>query len=246
MRKTKFADGEYYHIYNRGVDKREVFCEEKDYLRFLANLRLFNNNSKREERNFILKKRLEQESEQNTELSSEASELSSVFCSDSASLFLNKEIIFFLESMPKLVEIICYCLNPNHYHFILKQLTESGVSKFLHKLDLGYTNYFNVKNSRSGSLFQGTFQAVHIDTNEYLLWLSGYINGNAEIHKVAKAENYKWCSYPDYLGKRRGTLCNNKEMILSQFQNLEKYQEFVNMAIEKSRERKDLGKYLIE
>jgi len=93
---------------------------------------------------------------------------------------------------------------------------------------MGYANYFNAKSSRSGSLFQGTFQDAHIDTNEYLLWLSGYINGNAEIHKIAKAENYKWCSYLDYLGERNRTLCS-KDIILSQFKNLKEYQEFVRL-----------------
>ena len=58
MRKTEFANDEYYHIYNRGVDKREVFCEERDYLRFLIDFRLFNNTSKKEKRDFILKNKL--------------------------------------------------------------------------------------------------------------------------------------------------------------------------------------------
>ena len=237
MRKTEFANNEYYHIYNRGVDKREVFCEEGDYLRFLNNVREFNNNSTYEQRTFIKNriKHRNSEREEGKELSSEASELSSFPSSLSE----------FLSSFPKLVEIICYCLNPNHYHFILKQIAENGVSKFMHKLDTGYTNYFNIKYDRSGSLFQGPFKAKHIDTNEYLLWLSGYVNGNAEIHKIAKAENYKWRSYQDYLGKRNGTLCN-KEIILSQFKDIEEYKEYVEMVIRESGKRKDMEEYFIE
>jgi len=77
-----------------------------------------------------------------------------------------------------LVEIIVYCLNPNHYHIILRQVSEGGVSKFMLKLSSGYSSYFNKKNKRSGSLFQGRFKAVHIDSNEYLLYLSAYVNKN--------------------------------------------------------------------
>ncbi|MCK5476017.1 MAG: hypothetical protein KAI71_05565, partial [Candidatus Pacebacteria bacterium] len=72
MRKIKFANNEYYHIYNREVDKRKIFCCEKDYLRFLINLRLFNNNSKKEERDFILRNK----QNLNKELSSGYPELS--------------------------------------------------------------------------------------------------------------------------------------------------------------------------
>ncbi|MCK4891204.1 MAG: hypothetical protein KAS78_00915, partial [Candidatus Pacebacteria bacterium] len=113
------------------------------------------------------------------------------------------------------------------------------------KLGTGYTMFFNKKYNRSGSLFQGRYKLIHIDTNKYLLWLSGYVNGNAGIHKITEAENYKWCSYPDYLNKRNGTLCS-KDIILSQFKNLEEYKKFVDMTIKESSKRKDLEKYFIE
>lgn len=71
------------------------------------------------------------------------------------------------------------------------------------------------------------------------------MNGNAEIHKIAKAENYKWCSYQDYLGKRNGTLCN-KEIILSQFKNTEEYKKYVEMTIKESSKRKNMEEYFIE
>ncbi len=203
MREIKFANNEYYHIYNRGVDEREVFCCEKDFARFIKGMREFNK--------IAIKAK-----------------------PPAGGLALIAT-----------VEIICYCLNLNHYHFILKQLTENGIAKFMQKLGTSYTMYFNIKYDRSGSLFQGPFQAKHIDTNEYLLWLSGYVNGNAEIHKIAKAENYKWCSYQDCLGKRDGTLCN-KEIILSQFKNLDEYREYVKMVMKESNKRKDLEEYFIE
>lgn len=137
-----------------------------------------------------------------------------------------------------LVEFICYSLVPNHYHFILRQLVNQGISKFIHKLEMGYAKYFNRKYSRLGALFQGKFQAVHIKTNEYVLYLSGYANGNVEIHKIAKAKEWKWSSYKDYLGLRSGTLCN-KKIILDQFKNVEDYGKYVKMVIENSGKRKD-------
>ena len=76
MRKTEFANDEYYHIYNRGVDKREIFCEKKDYLRFLNNAREFNNELMREQRIYVKDKMLKKNSK--TEFNSEASELNSV------------------------------------------------------------------------------------------------------------------------------------------------------------------------
>ncbi len=228
MRNIKFQTGEYYHIYNRGVDKREIFMDESDYLKFLINLRLFNNNSKKEERDFVSRKAQEKKIKEK-ELSSGYPELSS-----------------FLEKLPKLVSIICYCLNPNHYHFILKQLVKDGISKFLHKLDLGYTHYFNQKHYRTGSLLHGTYRDVHITTNEYLIYLSAYINGNIEIHKIAKAEDWPWGSYKDYLALRNGTLCN-KNIILDGFENINEYKDLVNVVIKESRECKDeIKKYFLE
>jgi len=225
MRKVEFANDEYYHIYNRGVDKRDVFCDEKDYARFLTEIKEFNTI---EAFGGLYAKYLRNRNKK-------------IDNGDSVSSVETESPL----SILALVEIICYCFNPNHYHFILKQLVESGISKFMHKIGVGYSMYFNQKYDRSGALFQGKFKAKHIDTNEYLLWLSGYVNGNAEIHKMSKARNYNWCSYPDYLGLRCGTLCN-KEIILSQYKNLEDYENYVNIVIDESEKRKDLEKYFIE
>lgn len=99
--------------------------------------------------------------------------------------------------MDKLVEIICYCLNQNHYHFLLQQKKEMGIEKFMHKLDLGYTKYFNAKYNRSGSLFQGTYKAIHVKNDDQIFQLSCYINGNLEIHRICQAKNWPWSSYQD-------------------------------------------------
>lgn len=116
----------------------------------------------------------------------------------------------------------------------------------MHRLSLGYTKYFNRKYNRTGSLFGGVFQSIHVDNNSRLLWVSSYVNGNAEVHKISEAKNYKWCSYPDYLDKREGNLCS-KTVILGQFNNSVKdYQKFVEMVIGESGRRKDMEGYLLE
>ena len=225
MRKVPFANEEYYHIYNRGVDKRKIFLEEKDYFRFLKGMKEFN---RAEPIGSLMVKQKRDKRERQV--------------LDTCSRRCPTPVV------ESLAEIIAYCLNPNHFHLILKQSVEKGISKFMHKLTMGYTNFFNIKNKRSGALFQGRFKSIHVSTNEYLLWLSGYVNGNDKIHSLEASGAYEFGSYPDYLGLRNGVLCNQEEMkiISNQFPNVEDYKEFVEMVIRESRSKKEMKKYLLE
>jgi len=97
-------------------------------------------------------------------------------------------------------------LNQNHYHFILEPLVDDGIQKFMHKLSTGYTNYFNEKYKRNGSLFQGKYKAVHINSDEYLLHLSVYVNLNYKVHRSLNKkwmENLPISSFDEYIGKTR-------------------------------------------
>jgi putative transposase len=128
----------------------------------------------------------------------------------------------------------------------------------MHKVGTSFTNFINKKYNRSGSLFQGPYKAIHIDTNDYLLWLSGYVNGNAEIHGIADAEKYQWSSYGHFLGVKKDELITDEKIVLGQFQELKlkelsslmegrrEYKKFVKVVIKESRKRKDIEKYLIE
>ena len=150
------------------------------------------------------------------------------------------------DRIQKLVEIVSYCLLPNHYHFILKQVEDSGIPTFMHKLGTGYTNYFNLKNDRNGALFQGPFKAVPVETDEQLLYLSAYINGNAEIHKVASACDWKWSSYQEYFSGNGGSLCNRRP-VMDQFGELDEYKKYIDTVISETRKRKDEMKdYVLE
>ena len=122
-----------------------------------------------------------------------------------------------MEQVEKVVNVVAYILLPNHFHLLLKQLAKNGISCIMHKLDTSYTNFFNKKYGRSGALFEGPFKRIHIESNDYILWLSGYINGNAEIHGIAEAEKYQWSSYGDFLGVKKDELITNREIILRQF-----------------------------
>ena len=129
MRKIKFTDGKYYHIFNRGVDKRDVFLDEGDYVRFLKSLKEFN----------------------------QVDPIGSLYEKAHKEKIVSPSSVAGFQSpignwKPKegsqkesLVELICYCLNPNHFHFILRQLTERGISKFMQKLGMGYTKLFQFK-----------------------------------------------------------------------------------------------------
>ena len=153
MRKHPIVTGENYHVYNRGVDKRDIFLEKMDIKRFVESINEFNQIE-------IIGSLINLRKSKNIEKGPKA---------------LSKE---------PLVSIVAYCLNPNHFHFILKQNMDGGIAKFMQKLQSGYTSYFNVKNSRSGSLFQGTFKAQHIANENYFNKTLGYVNKNYQVHSI--------------------------------------------------------------
>ncbi|MDA2922906.1 transposase, partial [Patescibacteria group bacterium AH-259-L07] len=180
-RKVTFVNNQFYHIYNRGVEKRDVFMNEKDYLRFIHDLYELNDQNLVENSSFRFN--------QNYRLP--------------VSIVKQREL---------LVNILCFCLMPNHYHLILEQLKDNGIPRFMQKLGIGYVNYFNIKYERVGSLFQGRYQAIHIDNENYLLHLSRYIHlnpveliepkwkeeGIKNLKKIKEfLRDYRWSNYLD-------------------------------------------------
>jgi len=156
-----------------------------------------------------------------------------------------------------LVEIVAYCLNPNHFHILLKQVEENGVSQFMKRLGGGYSWYFNNKHRRSGTLFQGPFRAKHIETNEYLLRLSAYINLNDQVHslgdQVAKYGKSitSWESYSENNSSKQkavpqGLFAVNcsKDIILGQFSSVLEYKKFALETLSLIREGKEMERQL--
>ncbi len=126
----------------------------------------------------------------------------------------------------KIVEIICYCLMPNHFHLLIKQLKDNGITEFLSKLTNSYTKYYNTKFDRIGPLFQGEFKAVIIETDEQLTHLSRYIHLNPLASLLTKdLSTWEWSSYQEYINNINN-LCAKKQ-ILGFFKSPKDYEQFV-------------------
>ncbi|MSU54711.1 MAG: hypothetical protein EXS48_02685, partial [Candidatus Staskawiczbacteria bacterium] len=155
LRKDPFITGEYYHIYNRGIDKRVIFKSKKDYERFVMLLYIANSNSD----SFHLDNLINRQNKKFNEI-----------------LSLGKN--------NPLVSIGAWCLMPNHFHLLVKQEVDGGITKFMRKIGTGYSMFFNIKYERSGSLFGGPFKSklIGID-DDYMKHLFGYTHINPiEIH----------------------------------------------------------------
>ncbi len=149
-----------------------------------------------------------------------------------------------------LVEFISYNLLSNHFHFILEQVAEGGISEFMKRLLGGYTWYFNKKNKRSGSLFQGTFKSKFIDSDGYLVHSSVYVNLNDKIPLgglTAKWGKSSWNEYVDVgLCKADEKICLGKNKVLGQFKSVEDYKKFALSCLEDIRLNKEKYKELEE
>ncbi|MDO8566512.1 MAG: transposase [Candidatus Moranbacteria bacterium] len=221
MRKIPFAIGEYYHIYNRGTDKRIIFSEEADVDRFLQSIEEFNTPDpigSIYEHSFLKTK-----TKNKTNKASPQSSLGSPTPKEG-----------------RLVNFVAYCVNPNHYHFILQPVLNKGVEKFMQRLGTGYTNYFNTKYERTGALFQGRFKSVHIDSNEYLLHVSAYVNLNDRVHQLGSPTSKlvkSRSSWREYMEKGDKAWCE-KEAVLGQFRNTKEYKIFAENSLRGTLERR--------
>lgn len=196
LRKIAFVNNHTYHIYNRGVEKRVIFTEDRNFLHFIELMRFY---AKSPRPKFSL---LTKEERQKIIKNGKGKEL---------------------------VKIHCYCLIPNHFHFLLTQCTENGIHDFMALLSNSYSRYFNILNNRVGPLFQGNFKAVLVETDEQLLHTSRYIHLNpCSSGLVEKIKDYRWSSYKEFISDiKKEELCS-KKIILDQFVNKKEYKKFVN------------------
>jgi len=145
----------------------------------------------------------------------------------------NKEILGEGES---LVSVVAYCLLPNHFHLLIKQNVDNGISQFMQRLGTSYTMYFNQQEKRSGGLFQGKFKATHLSGDFSLPVLSAYINLNYMHHKIDPNINLVKSSLDDYLigaGKAyTSSICSQEEIdsIVSEAGGLAEYKVFIKNA----------------
>jgi putative transposase len=170
----QYLENGFYHLYNRGVEKRLIFQDKQDYSVFLSYLN-----------EYLLPKDEKGLRQQ---------------LNDPNLSFRNKDKILkklALNNFAHEITLIAYCLMPNHFHFLIKQKSTHAIDAFMQSLSTRYTMYFNRKYKRVGSLYQAVYKASSINTDEYLLELSRY------IHKQAIKLGSQPCSYLDYIGARK-------------------------------------------
>lgn len=212
MQKPQFTENQLYHICNRGVEKREIFLGDKDRLRFVHDLFEFND---------------------------EDPVPNLAYHFNPASKKLESQSVIEKERKPRklLVEILLFALMPNHFHLFVRQKKEKGIVKFMQKLGTGYTNYFNKKYERVGSLFQGSFKAVLVAEEAHFIHLPFYIHANPLdlIYRsstsidwqdeAAFLKNYRWSSYLDYIGMQNFPSVTSRELLLKFWGDEKNYQK---------------------
>lgn len=194
--------GQFYHVYNRGINKQPVFRGTGDYQRSLELIKYY----------------------QYSDLQLRYSKYQLL------SNQRKQDIWLAINNSPKLASIICYCFMPNHFHLLLEQKMDNGISKFIGNFQNSYTLFFNKKYNCSGPLLQGQFKAIRIEDEKQFLHLHRYIHLNPYSSFVVKnllnLSNYRWSSFPEYLEKDTRLICS-KEKILAYFKNSEIYKSFI-------------------
>ena len=202
------------HVLSRGVDKRKIFLDEQDYFRFVHDLFEFND---QEWVNNIFYRF--QRSKQSNDIASH-----------------------YIEKKPRklLVDILAFCLMPNHYHLLLTSRIDNGISKFMKKLNMGYAKYFNEKYEREGTLFEGRYKSIPVTREVHFIYIPYYIHlnpldlnfpewRNKEIKDYKAAmnflENYRWSSFPDYIGKKNFPSVTNREFLNEFFGGVKQYKK---------------------
>lgn len=219
-RKIAFRNGEIYHVFNRGIDRRSIFTGKREFERAKQLIKFY--------RHKEIPIRYSQILLQPEELRSKI--LEGVFKSD------------------RLIDILSYCLMPNHFHLLVKQLEDNGVSRFVSNFTNSYTKYFNTKSKRTGPIFEGVFKAVHVETDEQLINLTRYIHLNpvaSSIISENRLNNYLWSSYPEHLLPSNDGIAE-KRMVLDLFKSAASYREFVENQIDYAKELDSIKHLVME
>lgn len=219
-RKLVFANDQIYHIFNRGVEKRPTFTNKKEFTRACETIKYYR--------------------------------FANLTLRFSKFLLLNNEEKekFMIKLDPKntLIEIIAYCFMPNHFHFLIKQNKDNGISKFMANFQNSYSKYFNTRNERIGPLFQGLFKAVLVEDDDQLLHLTRYIHLNPVTSYLINEKtlpNYQWSSFPEYLSQKEGGFIPTN-IVLDFFKSSEQYNQFVLDQVQYARTLDSIKHVLLE
>lgn len=202
LRKVPLISGQIYHVFNRSLDKRPIFTNTHYSRRALETLSFYQYDSLPVKLSYFIK------------------------WSQFRKNQLLRELI---TPNNNLVSILCFCLMPNHFHLLLRQEKDQGISKFVGQFQNSFSKYYNTREERGGHVFSGQFKAVRIETDDQLIHVARYIHLNPYTSFVIKDINslvkYPWSSFGQYISKTGG-LCN-PEIILSHFKNRGEYQKHI-------------------
>jgi putative transposase len=213
VRLHPIAPGEYYHLYNRGAFKERIFRDARDYVRFLFSVIYAQSpiplpRPDRATRRFEIR--------EGFAIGPEAT----------SDIILNRE-----------VELTAFCLMPNHYHLLVKEVVEGGIARYMQRIGIGYTKYFNAKYGTSGHVFEGAYRAKQIPENNYLLYLSAYIHRNPRELKAWKGKEfeYPWSSLQDLTEANRWGGLLMSDIIAGQFiaSPANSYKDFIETSTAK-------------
>jgi putative transposase len=218
-RKTPLITDSIYHIFNRGVASMPIFLDERHYWRCLDTLLYYQEESPKIRFSYFSRQQ-----------------------------FLDKDK---KPNKPKqhLVKIISYCFMPNHFHLLLEQSVDNGISNFMSKFANSYTRYFNTKNKRIGPIFQGKFKSVLVETESQLLHLSRYIHLNPYsaglAENINQLDKYQYSSLPEYLHLTNTNYCQ-KDIVLSYFKQKNSYRNFVYDHADHQRNLQNIKKVMLD
>lgn len=177
VRKVPLVTGEYYHVFNRGINRQRTFTSKnnyRDYTRAIQTLAYYRHSANKLKFSYFLAKPKDEQ----------------------------KDILVKMSAAPQRVAVIAHCLMPNHFHLLLKQKEDGGISQYLADFQNSYTKYFNAKHNRSGAIFDRQFKSVLIESENQLLHLTRYIHLNPYSsnlitkHQIA---TYPYSSLGEYL-----------------------------------------------
>lgn len=205
-RKISFRNEEVYHLFNRGIERRNIFTDKTEFERAKNLIKFYKHKDIPIRFSQVLQQPID----------------------------IREKMLNDLYKSARAVDILSYCLMPNHFHFLLKQNSDKGISNFLANFSNAYTRYFNTKHQRIGPLLEGIFKGVYIENEEQLLHVSRYIHINPVVSSIIaddQLENYPWSSYPEFLSRSRDEI-TQKDFILNIFRSSKQYQEFVANQID--------------
>ncbi|MEN9327868.1 MAG: hypothetical protein RI947_676 [Candidatus Parcubacteria bacterium] len=212
IREEPLLAGSIYHIYNRSVDKKILFGTRLGCYRFIEALKYYRSTK------FNVS-------------------LSRFYRLDE---YRRKEIEEIVKDHAyHTVQVLAYALMPTHFHLLLKDLHENGISQYISKVTNAFTRYYNITHHRTGSVFESRFKATCMRTDEQLIHTSRYIHLNCYsgniIQTIDELRLYEWSSYKHYIEDNNSSFVH-REIVLSLFgDNKLNHQKFVEQNAEYQR-----------